>query len=202
MAAVLPANIRSPTIVSAWGRRCPSCHDPLYEPAGRFPRLARPGEAECLVHAGMESVGMCFRCGEQVCEVCRTRWRGQILCANCVDRAMQTHEATPEQARSHRRQALRALLLGSGAWLPGLVGLGVLHLAGSQPPVLLTFVVLLILAADVLVAALGVGHAVAALHVRGEYTPAPRRPGPGRTLRRHASRRGDAVPMAAVGSWQ
>jgi hypothetical protein len=116
----------------------------------------------------MESVGQCARCGEQICEVCRTRWRGRILCAACVDQAMQTHEATPEQARTHRRQAERALLLGGGAWLPSAVALGVLVLAGSQPPVLLTFAVFLILAADVLVAAVGVGQAVAALYTGGE----------------------------------
>jgi hypothetical protein len=150
------------------GARCSHCHDPLYEPAGRIPRIARAGEASCPVHAGMESVGECARCGEQICEVCRTRWRSQILCAACVDRAMQTHEATPEQARAHRREAERALLLGGGAWLPSAIAFGVLSLAGSQPPVLLMFVVFLVIAADVLVAAVGVGQAVAALLVRGE----------------------------------
>jgi hypothetical protein len=150
------------------GARCPRCHDPLYEPAGRIPRLARAGEASCPVHAGMESVGECARCGEQVCEACRTRWRSQILCAACVDRAMQTHEATPEQARAHRRQAERAVQLGGGAWVPSAIALGVLLLAGSQPPVVLMLVVFLVLAADVLVAALGVGQAVAALQTRGE----------------------------------
>ncbi len=81
---------------------------------------------------------------------------------------MQTHEATPEQARTHRRQAERALLLGGGAWLPSAAALGALVLAGSQPPVMLTFAVFLILAADVLVAAVGVGQAVAALYTGGE----------------------------------
>jgi hypothetical protein len=81
---------------------------------------------------------------------------------------MQTHEATPEQARAHRRQAERALLLGGGAWLPSAAALGALLLAGRSPPVLLTFAVFLVLAIDVLVAALGVGQAVAALHTRGE----------------------------------
>jgi hypothetical protein len=150
------------------GARCPRCHDPLYEPAGRISRLARPGESACGTHGGMESVGQCARCGEQVCEVCRTRWRGRILCTACVGQAMQTHEATPEHARAHRRQAERALLLGGGAWLPSLVALGALALTGGQPPVLLTFAVFLILAADVLVAAVGVGQAVAALYTGGE----------------------------------
>src|SRR5258708_31449056 len=128
------------------GAGCPRCRDPLYEPAGRISRLARPGEASCPVHAGMESVGLCHRCGEQLCEVCRTRWRGHILCAACIDRALQTSEATPEQARANARQARLALWFGGGAWLLSAAALGVLQLAGSQPPVLLTFVVFLTLA--------------------------------------------------------
>jgi hypothetical protein len=119
----------------------------------------------------MESVGLCFRCGEPLCEVCRTRWRGQILCAACIDRALQTREATPEQARSHARQARWALILGGIVWLAGGAALGILRLAGAQAPVLLTFLVFLVLALNVLVAALGVGQAIAALRTRGESTP-------------------------------
>ena len=57
------------------------------------------------------------------------------------------------------------------AWVLSAAALGVLYLVGSQPPVLLTFLVFLILAGDVLVAALGVGQAVAALRTRGENAP-------------------------------
>jgi hypothetical protein len=153
------------------GARCPSCRDPLYEPASRIARPMRAGEPACSVHPGMESVGLCLRCGEPVCEVCRTRWRGQIVCAACVDRALQTHEATPEQARSHRRAAMRAMFFGGSAWLLSALALGVLHLAGAQAPVLLTFVVFLIVGCDVLLASLGVGQAVAALRTRGENMP-------------------------------
>jgi hypothetical protein len=151
------------------GARCPRCRDPLYEPVGRIPRPARPDEASCQVHADMESVGVCFRCGEQVCEVCRTRWRREIVCAACVDRALQTHEATPEQARTHRRQARLALLLGGGAWLPSILAFTSLQATGSQSPVPLTFLAFLILAGDMLVAALGAGQAVAALRTPGDY---------------------------------
>jgi hypothetical protein len=116
----------------------------------------------------MESVGICLRCGEQVCEVCRTRWRGKIVCAACIDRALATREANPEQARSHRRAAMRSLYFGLGAWLLSAVALTVLQLAGIDAPVLLTFGVFSILSADVLVASLGVGQAVAALRTGGE----------------------------------
>jgi hypothetical protein len=121
------------------------------------------------VHPGIESVGVCQRCGEQVCEVCRTRWRREIVCAACVDHALQTHEATPEQARAHRRQARLALLFGGGAWLPTALALGTLQAAGSQSPVPLTFLAFLVLAGDMLVAAVGAGQAVAALRTRGDH---------------------------------
>jgi hypothetical protein len=142
------------------GARCPNCRDPIYEPASRIARPVRAGEPACSVHAGMESVGICLRCGEQVCEVCRTRWRGQILCAACVDSALQTKEATPEQARSHRRAAMRSVFFSGGAWLLSGLALGVLYLAGTEAPVLLTFIVFLILGGDVLLATVGAGQAV------------------------------------------
>src|SRR5262245_2834189 len=99
------------------GARCPSCHDPLYEPAARFSRTAREGEASCDLHAHMESVGVCARCGRHLCETCRTRWRNTIICAACADRALASSEASPEQVRTHSRQTLAGVLLGGGAWL-------------------------------------------------------------------------------------
>jgi hypothetical protein len=150
------------------GARCPRCRDPLYEPATRIARAARAGEPSCPVHAAVESVSQCSRCGEHLCEVCRTRWRGQILCSACVDRALQTHEATPDQQRSVVRQARLALLLGGGAWLLSAVALGVLRLVGNQAPVFLTFAVCLVLLGNVLVAALGVGQGITALRTPGE----------------------------------
>src|SRR5436190_22134549 len=70
------------------GARCPSCHDPLYEPPGRMARVSREGEATCYIHAGMSSVGECARCRHPMCETCRTRWHGRILCSGCVDRIL------------------------------------------------------------------------------------------------------------------
>jgi hypothetical protein len=153
------------------GARCPHCRDPLYEPAGRVGRPARPGEAACPVHAGVQSVGLCQRCGEQVCEVCRTRWRGKVVCVACVNRALQGREATPEEARTHAAEARRALTLGGLAWVLAAAALAGLALAGSQPPVLLTFAALLVVAANVLVASAGLGQAVAALRTGGDRVP-------------------------------
>ena len=74
------------------GSRCPSCKDPLYEPQGRIGRPVRMGEAACTVHPANESLGPCSRCGNFLCEVCRTRWRDQVLCAACVDRALESRD--------------------------------------------------------------------------------------------------------------
>src|SRR5947209_9972846 len=108
------------------GARCPSCHDPLYEPAERFSRRAREGEASCALHAHMESVGLCARCGQHLCETCRTRWRGVIVCAACTDQALATSEASSEQGRIHSRQATASALLSGGAWLGGGLAVGLL----------------------------------------------------------------------------
>jgi hypothetical protein len=153
------------------GARCPNCRQPIYEPPTRMARPAREGESSCPVHAGMETVGVCGRCGNYLCEVCRTRWRGVILCAACVDRALGTSEAAPEQERAHFRQAVLAVVLGLAAWVfsaLALVGIGVLS-AGGQVAVGLVLLLVFVLAFDVLLAALGVGQATAALRVRGNH---------------------------------
>jgi hypothetical protein len=153
------------------GARCPNCRDPLYEPPTRFSRLARPDEASCAVHAGMESVGTCDRCGKQVCETCRTRWRGRIWCAPCVDQALGGGEHASEQARTHSRQAYLALGLGSAVWIVSLLALLLLQVlarrTGPASPGAV-FLVGLVLVSNILVAAIGVGQALAALRSGGQ----------------------------------
>jgi hypothetical protein len=155
------------------GARCPHCRDPLYEPAGRTGRPAREGEGACPVHAGMETVGLCGRCGHNVCEACRTRWRNQIVCVACVNRALLAGEAMPAQERDHFRQACLALLLGGGAWLVSVLALlGAVWGARGGPgevPIGVQFLLRLVLIGNVVVAALGVGQALAALRTRGGY---------------------------------
>jgi hypothetical protein len=157
------------------GARCPNCRDPLYEPPERFGRPVREGEGACSVHPECESVGPCGRCGNFMCETCRTKWRNQILCAACVDRAMESKEAAPEQSASQLRQAILALSLGIGAWVMCLVGvlvagLGVAASGGQMAGTLiwgLLAVVVLLVAAGV--ALFGVGQAAAVLRARGAY---------------------------------
>jgi hypothetical protein len=156
------------------GARCPNCRDPLYEPPGRFGRPARPDEASCTAHPGTESVGLCSRCGNYLCEVCRCRWRDQTLCAACVNRALEGGEATPEADRGHFRLALWSTVFGGGAWLlgglaflfVGLVGSSVTSPEQAMMVILLFF--FLSLAAGA-VALFGVGLGTTALRGRGGH---------------------------------
>src|SRR5262249_3979389 len=151
------------------GARCPNSRAPLYEPPGRIGRPAREGEGSCAVHTGVETVGVCARCGNYLCEVCRTQWRGQIICGACVQRALETKEASPEAARQNFVQAMLSLGMGIGAWVLTPVGLilaSVGMLMGGVGLVLMLLGLLLVAAAMAL-ALFGVGNSVSVLRVRG-----------------------------------
>ncbi len=152
------------------GARCPSCRDPLYEPPGRFPRAAREGEATCAAHPRNESIGPCGRCGNYLCEVCRTRWRDQVLCATCVERALGSDEATPEQAKAAYRQALMSLLFGAGSWiLAVLVLLLFIALLTSVDAQIAAGLFVLGLVAAAAPAVFSIGQAVTVLRARGNH---------------------------------
>jgi hypothetical protein len=154
------------------GARCPNCRDPLYEPPGRFGRPVRPDDAACTTHPGTESVGLCNRCGNYICEICRSRWREQTLCAACVNRALEGGEATPEAQRAHFHLALWSALLGAGAWvLSGLMVLLVVLIANARGEMTAAaaFLLLLLLLADGIVALFGVGLGATALRGRGGH---------------------------------
>jgi hypothetical protein len=137
---------------------------PLHEPA-RVARPARSGEPACARHPAWESVGACARCKLDVCQTCRTRWRGKVLCVACVDRAFASGEAGPPEAQVAARQAHLSAYLAGGAWAGGLVGALLLSRAEGDA---LTLLALTLLSGLALVAAAGVGQALAALRGRTE----------------------------------
>jgi hypothetical protein len=154
------------------GARCPSCRNALYEPPTRFGRPLRPGEAACTVHPENESIDTCARCGNFFCEICRCRWRDQLLCSACVERALESSEAAPHQERAHFVQSLMGLLAGIGAWV--LAGLGIIVgglLANSSPQGLIAGSLLIVaaLGCAALAALFGVGLSAAALRARGNH---------------------------------
>src|SRR5438067_252913 len=105
------------------GARCPQCRRPLYEPAADEvdSRARGPAQGLCAVHPASGAIGTCPRCGNFLCAVCRTRWRGRSLCVACVERALEANEAAPEEVRAHLRQAVLALVFGLAAWGMALV---------------------------------------------------------------------------------
>jgi hypothetical protein len=151
------------------GARCPGCRDPLYEPVGNPVRKVREGEAACAVHPANESVGTCARCGNYLCDVCRSRWRDKILCAACVARLLEAREAAPEQARAGLRRALLSLGLGAGGWAFFVLGVVMIlggAFAGNPVVILLAMPVLLVAATAAL---FGIGQAAAVLRARESH---------------------------------
>jgi hypothetical protein len=152
-----------------YGARCPRCREPLYERAGgqwRQREEATEAGARCAIHPNNPSVGVCQRCGNFLCGVCRTRWLDRALCLACIERALESREVRPEDARAHRRQAVMALLFGVCAWLLLMLG-GLPFLLSSHMSGLLVLSGLVALA-SLLPALFGVGQGAAAIRARGE----------------------------------
>jgi hypothetical protein len=154
------------------GARCPHCRSPLYQPPERIPYEAAEGEPACTVHPGNASVGTCGRCGNFLCDTCRTRWGDLVLCAACVDRALRAGDTLPGRQRQHYRHALFGLMGGVTAWVVtgGLIGLGFLlhETGGPEATVFLVPLVLLMMGAAVLVALGGLSFSAAALRTGGD----------------------------------
>ena len=90
--------------------------------------------------------------------------------AACVDRALGSGEAPPEEKRAQLRQVLLSLGLGLAAWVfsfaAWLLAVVVTGASGQLNIGLLVLMVLVFLA-DMVLAALGLGQAAAALRARG-----------------------------------
>lgn len=159
---------------SEQGSRCPNCRQPLFEEARDPHREAgQTGIAlgtRCPAHEHNAVVGTCQRCGNYVCSVCWSRWRGQAYCPACVVRALENNEASPIDVRAHFRQAVLALVLGGLAWLATVAGFLIIAagLAGETNPGLIVLGALAFLSSP-LPSILGVGQGAAAIRVRGNH---------------------------------
>src|SRR5262249_22223483 len=126
-------------------------------------------DALCAIHRRSRARGTCQRCGNYICQVCRTKLRGQMLCPACVERVLESQETTPQEARAHLWQAILAIVFGVAGW--GVALLGII-LAGvgveSESMVLVGLGGLTILASPV-AAVLGAGQGAAAIRARGDH---------------------------------
>ena len=154
------------------GARCPSCRDPLYEPPGRFARTAHEGEAVCAAHPKNESIGPCSRCGNYLCEICRTRWRDQILCAACIERALASDEATPETGKGRVSPGAGGVATRRRhAWVIALLALVffVVAASSSEPTIVMAALFVLGLIGAAAPAVFSIGQGVSVLRARGNH---------------------------------
>ena len=158
---------------SRLGARCPRCREPLFERAQAPKRVSDEpdaGASLCATHPRNLAVGTCHRCGNFMCPVCWTRWRQTAICPVCAGRALESKEAAPEEARAHLRQALLAVLFGTGAWLLTLAAFVLMYLGmegdENRPTIVLGG---LLLIGSPLLAVLGVGQGAAAVRARGDH---------------------------------
>jgi hypothetical protein len=91
----------------------------------------------------------------------------------CVERAFETNEASPEEARSHFRQALWSVICGIGGWALGLLGFllsGIAFAMGPEnPAVVLVLPGLFFILAAPVPAVVAIGLAATAIRARGNH---------------------------------
>jgi hypothetical protein len=119
-------------------------------------------------------VGTCRRCGNYLCTVCRTRWRGFSWCTACVDRALQSKEVSPEEARVHLRQGILGLVSGLAGWVVCLlgfavIGIGIVAPGQEQANLVLVGLGSIILMASPLLSVFGIGQSAAAIRTCGDH---------------------------------
>jgi hypothetical protein len=151
-----------------YGARCPACREPLYDrPAPR--RRGPDDDGRCPVHPDNPARDTCGRCGNYLCDTCRTRWRDRWLCAACVDLALERKEAVPAEAGAHLRQAILALVLGVGSWAVFLFAFVLVAAGMGGGNVVVVALGGLTIIVSPLPAVIGVGQGAAAIRARGDH---------------------------------
>jgi hypothetical protein len=148
------------------GARCPYCREPLFEMG--FERRSRE-IGDCAVHRDNPAVGICDRCGNYICEVCRTRWRDRWLCSTCVDSALEQNEVQPAEARAHARQAILSLILSALSWVAFIGVLIIVVAAFASGNIVAVGFASLVFLLTPLPAVVGIGLGMAAIRARGDY---------------------------------
>ena len=159
---------RLPDDLERCGARCPECRESLYDPPPRR-RPRDDDDGRCPVHPDNATLGTCGRCGNYLCDTCRTRWRDRWLCAACVDLALERRETVPAEAAAHLRQSLLALGLGVASWAIFLTAILIAAAAmtgGNKALVVLAGLIVLV---SPVPAMIGVGQGAAAIRARGDH---------------------------------
>src|SRR6266851_3591312 len=154
------------------GARCPRCREPLFEQRANYERV-EDGAASagnlCAVHRRNPAQSTCQRCGNYMCQVCRTRFRARSLCTACVDRVLESQEATPQDGRAHFWQAILAIISGVAGWAITLFGLILIGVGVESDSMPLVGVGGLVILASPVTAIAGVGLGASAIRTRGNH---------------------------------
>jgi hypothetical protein len=145
----------------------------LYERRSPVRVSAEAADAQCVTHPNSPAAGTCRRCGNFFCTVCRSRWHRRLVCLACLERGLQSQEATPDAVRAHWLQALWSMICGVSTW--GLMLLGIVlavigvHKGPEDPTIvlLLPAAICIVLSPICLVPGLGLG--AAAIRSRGDH---------------------------------
>jgi hypothetical protein len=98
---------------------CPLCHARVLRFGTVEDSVAlAPGTGRCATHPAKEAVDGCGRCGAFVCELCRTRTGGQVLCPQCFDALHERGELETTRPSRFRMEHFATSLLVSSVLIP------------------------------------------------------------------------------------
>lgn len=81
-----------------------------------MPKGVPRGERGCAIHPGNQAISVCARCQGGACEVCRTRWRDQVLCIACVESDIVSSRGTEALKKRNGQYASYSCVLSATAW--------------------------------------------------------------------------------------
>jgi hypothetical protein len=152
------------------GARCPKCRMPLYEDVSKRRKGAERDYGPCAQHPEAAAITKCSRCEALLCQACRTRWQGEVVCPQCVDHSIADDEPSPQEAQMQTRQAWYSVILAAAAWMLLMLTLAP-YSTFHQQQVMSTMVfgTYLFYLGSFLPGLFGVGLGVAAIRLRGDH---------------------------------
>jgi len=104
-----------------------------------------------------------------MCSACWTRWNRLSICPNCLTRALEGSETSPNEERAHLRQAILAILFGGLAWGITIFSIIIMIVGFANQRVEVAGIGVLVILGSPLPAVLGVGQGAAAIRARGNH---------------------------------
>jgi hypothetical protein len=152
------------------GSRCPKCKMPLYEDPAKRRKNPEKDYGPCEQHPESPGVAKCSRCSKPICQACRTRWHEEPVCPRCIDESIADDEPSPREAQMQNKQAWIAVSLAAMGWmllLLTLVPYSNFHQGQVKPTVI--FITYFLFLSSFLPAVFGLGFAVSAIRLRGDF---------------------------------